>query len=563
MYLKGLKEERMFRKNEGYKQGSLFDVTTGMTKKQRKMFLNSKEHHFFEHIFKKIDEEKFRVLYSTGYSRPNVGVNQLVGSLILKHSSDWTYEELFKHLSFNVLSRHAIGINKWEEDIFSEASLFNFQNRLSRHFIESGEDLLEQVFDSLTAEQLEDFGIKGDIQRGDSFLMGSNIVDYTRLNLVLVVLLRLVRQLQKADKEKVSTLIEGYVKQTASQYIYRLNKSDFPKELAKLGAIYHAFYQAFQSTYGEETVFKIFERVYFEHFIVVDEKVEVVDSKALNSGILMSPDDVDATYRKKGDKESKGFVGHISETANPANEFNLISDLAVKANNVDDAKILEDRIDKMVEKTPDLAEYHGDGLYGNPTVDEKMKRYGIKQVQSTMRGRKSGAKIRLNQQGDGTIIASCEGGQKVAVTEKVKTYRAEFDVSKCNACPLKDVCGAKETGTKTGNPHRYKTFTKEALLAHIRLENIKSIPKERRTLRANVEATVKECKRGIKNGKLRVRGQQKAKEYLVCTAIAINLNRIHKYLIQKGKEKAIFDVFHLFDTLLIQGARGYQIPIAA
>jgi len=46
----------MFRKNEGYKQRGLFDMTERLTKKQKQMLLNSKEHIFFEHIFKNIDE---------------------------------------------------------------------------------------------------------------------------------------------------------------------------------------------------------------------------------------------------------------------------------------------------------------------------------------------------------------------------------------------------------------------------------------------------------------------------------------------------------------------------
>lgn len=549
----------MFRKNEGYKQGVLFDITDRLNKKQKQMLLKSREHTFFEHIFKNIDEEKFRVLYSSEKSRPNVAVNQLVGCLILKHTYDWTYEELFSNLTFNVLTRYAIGINDLEENVFAEASLFNFQNRLLRHYSEHGEDLLEQVFDGLTDQQLKDFGIATDIQRGDSFLLGSNIMDYSRLGLILEVLLRLVGQLDESDKEKVEGQIGKYVTQKSSQYIFRLNKSDFPKELEKLGVIYQTFHQTFQTKYGDERIFKIFERVYFSHFVVVEEKVEVACSKTLGSDTLMSPDDIEATFREKGKAYSKGFVGHISETANPKNEFNLITDVEVKPNNVDDAKILEDRIDRMVEKTPELNEYHADGLYGNPELDIKMNGHNINQIQSTMRGRKPGSKIRLSQQEDGTIIASCDGGQQVPIIEKPKHYRAEFDIKKCNNCPLKSACGARETGTKRGgNPHWFQTFAKKMLLAHIRLENIKTIPEERRTLRANVEATVKECKKGVKNGKLRVRGQQKAKWYLVCRAIAVNLNRIRKYLGEKAQKTENPDGFCLFRPLMLQVVGGYQ-----
>ena len=111
----------MFKKNETYKQKNLFGIENKLTKRQQKMWDNSKEHKFFTSIFTKIDEEKFKVLYSNKKSRPNVPVNQLVGSLILKHLHDWTYEELFSQMSFNMLSRHSIGIDDWQEDIFSPA----------------------------------------------------------------------------------------------------------------------------------------------------------------------------------------------------------------------------------------------------------------------------------------------------------------------------------------------------------------------------------------------------------------------------------------------------------
>ena len=536
----------MFRKNESYKQQNLFAVTSQLTKKQLKMLEKSKEHIFFEQVFMQIDEGIFSKLYSSKKSRPNVAVNRLVGALILKHSSNWTYDELFKNLTFNILTRHAIGINNIEEDAFSEASLFNFQNKMSDYFQNTGEDLMESVFEKLTSNQLELFDIKTNIQRGDSFLMGSNIVDYTRLNLVLEVVLRLFRQLEESDKKQIERLIEKYTTQKSSNYVYRLNKEELPKELEKLGKVYHEIYEKFKSSYGEDKVFKLFERVYQEHFKLEVSQVKVIPSKELNSGILMSPDDDEATFRNKGKKNSKGFVGHISETANPKNKFNLITDLAVKPNNTDDAKILEERLPEMINKTPDLDEYHCDGLYGNPAVD-KITADKIKLIQATMRGRRSGVKIRMRKTEDGRIMASCEGGQDVEVQEKSNSYRAEFEMKKCNICPLREVCKAKERRVKSGkNPCRVQTFTKAALQSHIRIENIKTIPKERRTIRANVEATVKECKRGIKNGKVRVRGWQKAKWYLVCTAIAINSIRIHQYLTKKtDKPVNIFVISHV------------------
>jgi len=57
---------------------------------------------------------------------------------------------------------------------FCEATFFNFQNRLLKHFVETGENLLETVFDGLTKEQLKKLKIKTDIQRSDSFTSKSS-----------------------------------------------------------------------------------------------------------------------------------------------------------------------------------------------------------------------------------------------------------------------------------------------------------------------------------------------------------------------------------------------------
>lgn len=523
----------MFRKNDSYKQYNLFGIDQRLTNKQLKMWKKSREHKFFKHIFAKIDEKLFSVLYSDKKSRPNVPVNQLVGSLILKHLYDWTYEELFTHLSFNMLSRHAIGINDWSEDIFAEASLYNFQNKVTAHYLKTGQDLFMEVFDGLTTNQLIEFGIATNIQRGDSFLMGSNIIDYTRLNLLLEVLIRLYRILSKTDKDRLGSLLSEYTKQPAGQYIYRLNKEDFPKEIAQLGKIYHRLHTELKTDYRDHRVFRIFERVYTEQFVIANQKIEVVPPTALHSGILMSPDDDQATYRKKGKVESKGYVGHISETANPDNELNLITDLAVKPNNTDDAKILEERLPEMIKKTPQLDEYHADGLYGNQVIDKQMEKHNIKQIQSTIRGRKSGGGIKVQKQENGQLTVNCKGGQTVKAVKRKTAWRAEFDYAICKQCPFKDRCTSKVTGTKRNAHKRYLTISEKTVLTHTRFNNINKLPEERKKIRANVEATIKEAKRGIKNGKLRVRGLLKAKYYLIWTSIGINLGRIHRFLISE------------------------------
>jgi len=51
--------------------------------------------------------------------------------------------------------------------------------------------------------------------------------------------------------------------------------------------------------------------------------------------------------------------------------------------------------------------------------------------------------------------------------------------------------------------------------------------------RANVEATVKETKRGMKNSKVRIRGRIRVSFHMVLTVIAINFTRISKKILEK------------------------------
>src|SRR5690606_16154230 len=197
----------MFKQNTGYQQKELFGFEDNLTKKQITYLKSSTEFTFFNEIFSKIDERKFSLLYSSTKSRPNVPINQLVGALILKHLNNWTYAELFKNLTFNNLTRYSIGITNPQADVFSEATMFNFQNRVINHYEETGKDLITEVFDSLTAIQLEQFNINTSIQRGDSFLVGSKVIEYSRLRLLIEVLKRVGRVLEGDIKKEFCSKI--------------------------------------------------------------------------------------------------------------------------------------------------------------------------------------------------------------------------------------------------------------------------------------------------------------------------------------------------------------------
>ena len=284
-----------------------------------------------------------------------------------------------------------------------------------------------------------------------------------------------------------------------------------------------------KSKYSEVEVFKIFERVYSEHFTEVEEKIIIRSTEEFTSSMIQSPDDIDATYRKKGGKEFYGQTVNIIETCNPANQLNLITDISIHANNIDDSKGLNERIDKIKGKTPDIEELHFDGAYPSEDNDKEFERHTITPVQTAIRGIKpGGVEIKIEQinesAGGGKYLVSCPN-QTADSEFSRERFKAEFNLSICSTCSVASLCQLK-----LKKKSRVYYFTPEEYLKKKRLKIIEKIPKERRSLRTNIEATVSEFTRKMNNRKLKVRGCFKAQIFAYAVGISVNFRRIYRYL---------------------------------
>ena len=447
----------------------------------------------------------------------------MVAALILKQKRNWSYEELFEQIEFNLLVKTALGLDRIDQIPFDDATIFNFQNRVKDYFVTTGINLFERIFDNLTVEQIKQLDLKTNIQRIDSMQACSNIRDYSRLQLLIEVLLRLWRILTETDKNSLEQMFSKYTNKSSGQYIYKLKNSDIPHELEKIAEIYHHCHKAIMPHYKEQEIYKIFERVYTEHFTELTDKIIIKSSEELSSSCLQSPDDAEATYREKRSEEFKGYVINVSETASPDNELNLITDVSVHTNNTDDSKVLNERIDKIQDKTSDIDELHTDGGYGSSENDKKLAELGITQIQTAVKGRTKEVEISIERASGGAYEVKCPYQSVLSATTS-KRNKAEFDTSICKNCEYSSKCPAIEMKT-----NRTYYFTEEDYLRYQRIKNILKIPEERRKLRPNVEATIHEFSCRLLNGKMRVRGYFKAAIFAFTAAIAINFGRIYRY----------------------------------
>ena len=79
--------------NSDEQQLSLFDSFNSLTDREKRFLDKSWAKYFAEHIFPKIDEKPYAVLYSGKDSRPNTPVNIQIGALLIKELTNLSDEE--------------------------------------------------------------------------------------------------------------------------------------------------------------------------------------------------------------------------------------------------------------------------------------------------------------------------------------------------------------------------------------------------------------------------------------------------------------------------------------
>ena len=490
----------------------------------------TKEDFFYKHIFCNIEEDLFKGLYINNFGRPNAPINVMAAAIILKETQNWTVKELIHELKYNILTRRCIGFFSAEALSFSRATLYNFMKKLMAYENATKIDLINELFLSLSKKQLKALEMNPSTCRTDSIMVNSNIKKYGRLELILTIVQRLYRVFSPEDKEIFNDKFNKYSAYKADKYVYQLKGSDLSKELSEVAKMYYWLNLNLIDNYSESQEYLNFKRVLSEQFCFTEEELLLKAAKDVGSSSLQSPDDIEATYRKKRNTSQSGFVASITETVSPRKtKPNLIINVEVAPNNTDDTKLLENNIDAICDIVPDIEEIHFDGGYGSDTNNEKLLEKGIVGIQTAIKGRKSKVEITIKKDGD-TFEVTCQNDQKAKVIRTKKKFKASFERSICNSCPYQGDCP-----TKIAKSKRVMYFDTAYFNRKQRHLAIEKIPKERRQVRNNVEATMHEFSHKMRAHKTKVRGLFKTRLFITAAAIGINFGRIYRFWVSSGK----------------------------
>lgn len=563
----------MYRANQGHLQQPLFSDLDHLSEKARQRLQASWAGAFYGEFFSRLDERPFAVLYSEVGSRPNVPINVLVGLEMLKAAFGWSDQEMHDAFLFDVQVRYALGYRNLGEGEFDLRSVYNFRQRVTEHMGETGENLIEVAFEQVTDEQVTAFQLQTGSLRMDSTQIASNIRQSCRLRLLVEILQRVYRMLNETDQAQYAEAFDAYLKGSSGQYVYHLKDQETEPHLQRIGELMHRLLDELAPAYATHATYHMLQRVFDEQFDVLEAPpaaqkssddgpsggapepgeatrisrgstsirseadqvetaseclIQVKPGQAISPNSLRSPDDPEATYRKKGHKAYEGYVTNVTETCDPNNALQLIVKMQTAPNTTEDTSLLLEALPNLTERTQ-LDTLYNDAGFCGPDVDDALRRAGIKQIPSALPGRApdpqythlSDFKFHFDEQGQLSHM-TCPHGHTLSV--EYDPLSGRFVASPTTA-PCPD-CRFRKSQSRSA-----LRFSQAELDVARRRQHCIAYRQSKPRLRAAVEATVGAVKRPFNNDKTPVRGNFRVSVMMIGSAVVVNIRRIERYLL--------------------------------
>ena len=518
----------MYKKNEKHLENKLYDFTHKMPEKVKRKFLSSWSKTFYEEVFVKIDEDKFRDMYSTNDSRPNFPVNILLSLEIIKGIFNLTDSELLGNFYFNLEYMYAVGLREIGELYLGERTLYDFRKRLLEYNKTTGVDHIEEIFCSLATEFIKVSKIDTDIQRMDSTMIEAHMKNMSRYELLTKVICNFLKFLDDKEKKKLSKGIRELENKEERKKLYEeANQNKQKIVLTKLAGKLLDLKNRFKNDkiINQSIEYKNIERVLKDQTIIDEksEEVTVKESKKISPSSLQNPVDTDATYRKKAGKSHKGYVVNITETCSKKNEVQMITKCSVESNVVSDKELYLKDIEGSQAKT-----MIADGAYNSEETEQKSTELGIDLICTNLTGKKVSEETNiLLFEKDKDKVVKCPNGcvpKDTKFIENSSTYVAWFEKKNCEECPQKDKCIMKEQ--KKNNVVR---ITKTRIRNCEIVEKMKTDKfQEMKNLRPAIEGTISGLKRGHGLGEVLTYMKSRVSYFVMFKIIGCNFKKLKK-----------------------------------
>lgn len=526
----------MFRENKAHNQISLGESTNWMNKRIQEKLKKSWAPIYYEHVFCKIDEKPFAVLYSD-VGRPNFPVNISLSLEFIKHFLNFSDDELIDNFYFNYLVNYAVGIRVLGELNLAERTIYEFRDRIYKHTLAhpDQDDLIFGQFIGLIKGFADTAGISLKEQRMDSTMFMSNIKKAGRLSLAFDVLIKAVKAIPESGITK--QLEETLKPEFRTNILFKTKASETESTLDHVLNLCREAKDTLENikTSQAEKALRIVSRFISEQ-AELDEntkKVKAKNARDITAGSLQSAHDEDATFRNKNGKSQSGYVANIAETCDKNNPVQLITDYTVAPNIKSDVDFIKDRMPVIKENTNCEKITVDGGYYCEHPIGN------VKDVEvnfTDMTGRCPSDKIPATDFGfdeKNEIIIICPNGtEPIHASYKNGQSVAHFSIDACKNCERRDRCPAKQQKKSC-----VVRLSSKAITAAIQRNKINANRTENVSSRAGIEGTNSALKRRHRMDKLQVRGNFKCKVVVGLKVTAQNIRRFVNYMLGKTKVK--------------------------
>lgn len=524
-----------FRTNTS-QQLSFIDSASGLTAREQKALDNSWAKIFADDIFPAIDEERFRVLYSTrSQSRFNTPVNICVGALIIKEMFQLSDDDIVESLMLDVRYQYALHTTSYEEQPLSDKSLSRFRKRCYDYETTHNVDLLHDCVTDLGSKIAKMMNVCPKIRRMDSMMIEANIKKLSRTELLYTCISKLAIFLHKNGQDALLAGMEHYYDPNDfNRIFYYDDGSKIDGHLVDIMKDADKLLDVCGQDFDDVTEYQLLVRCLSEQTIVQNavRRLKEKGEGGMDSSMMQNPSDPDATFRKKAGKEYRGYIANVDESV--GKNGSVVTDYQFEQNTYSDSQFLKDSLERN-GYMKELSTLVTDGAYYGEENQKLAEGQNVRLVPTAITGTEVPdiyADFKLNP--EGSRVVECPAGY-VPKSSSCSTngnghIYASFQREQCLNCPHKNECRvkvhAKVCSITISAKGRFRAQTKREM----KTEEYKQFSR----IRNGVETVPSTLRRIYHADRMPVRGCIPSRFFFGCKIAALNVRKLITFRKDRG-----------------------------
>jgi len=492
------------------------------------MLKGSIYHTFRKDILPSIPIHFFAKHFSEEFGRPTKDLQSIVGLFILQALRDMTDLEAIEAYCLNDGFRYALDISR--NEYLAERSYYYYRARI----LGEGSSVFNKILASITKRLQLDAAL----QRTDSTMVQTNLARMSKLELFSTTIKKFLGELRQAhpiiygrlDQE----LRDRYLPTREASW-FASNKPSQYKEILLLAAKdVMGLIAQFKNhpSVCQHPAFALLLRLAQEQIVSNGEEIVVQVNAETKGTAMANPHDPDAHYN--GHYKKVGYKADFTESCAKDKDTphpKIVTQVSVHPANTSDKTTILDTVEALEDKGLKPQILLADNGYDSDGNQQGCADHSVELVCPPSGPPADGFGVMDFVRTEDNTIISCPMGQQCTenrVHSGRKKTVSHFNPVRCRECPHSHDCPVKITKCKARLEWDWK---KPRIEARRRMFVEDTETKALYRQRAGGESAFSVVKRKLGLNRLRRRGQEKATLSIFLAATALNVLRMHNWLV--------------------------------